>query len=585
MTHFHKLKVPSFLNCLSSLLHEKHVTLSKISSLRLTGSLCTARVPSSCHNHAAIHTSGASISEAGSASDSIAATRIPNTFRKRAQAALLDYLHGTRGLDFTDADHMSKHSPNFLWKILKRVKNENDIGQSVARFLRYHPINEFEPFFESLGLNPSEVSLFLPRDLMFLCDNDVLLENFHALCNYGIPRRKIGKIYKEAREIFLYHYGVLCSKLRAYEELGLSKTSVIKLAVSSPSLLIGNVDREFVKVLEELKGMGVEHDRIICCLSEENLYDWKNVLRVLEFFEVVGFSKEQLGVVFSKNPSILLESLGMKAYALIVLLVKFGITMKEIINLLLQIPPVQPGIFVKNMRQSLMFLIENEMEVNEIGKIVRTYPQMLGSCSLKRGNTVREKLNIGKKRLCGIVKEDPTQLKNWVLGSKLTPLPNNSKDKKTEFLVSLGFVVGSRTMEKALRTCRGKGDELQERFNCFVKAGLDPNDVSKMIKDNPNILNQSTYVIEKKIDFLVKDVGYPIETLVVFPSYVSYTIDRVKLRFSMYNWLKDKGVVKSQLALSTILACSEKIFLRQFVSNHPKGPEVWENFKKESWAG
>ena len=38
----------------------------------------------------------------------------------------------------------------------------------------------------------------LPCNLMFLCDDELLLENYHVLCNNGIARNKIGKIYKEA---------------------------------------------------------------------------------------------------------------------------------------------------------------------------------------------------------------------------------------------------------------------------------------------------------------------------------------------------------------------------------------------------
>jgi hypothetical protein len=50
-----------------------------------------------------------------------------------------------------------------------------------------------------------------------------------------------------------------------------------------------------------------------------------------------------------------------------------------------------------------------------------------------------------------------------------------------KFLRSLGFVEGSDDMKKALKAFRGKGDELQDRYEFLVKSGFDPKDVVDMI--------------------------------------------------------------------------------------------------------
>nr|DAD29963.1 TPA_asm: hypothetical protein HUJ06_031431 [Nelumbo nucifera] len=511
--------------------------------------------------------------------------RVSRNARAEAQAALLDYLHCTRCLQFTDAEHMSKNSPIFLEKLLKKVENEQEVGRSLTRFFRYHPINEFEPFFESIGLQHSEFSKLLPRDMMFLSDDDLLLENYHILCNYGIPRDKIGRIYKEALEVFRYDDGVLRSKLRAYEELGINRYSLSRFVATSPSLLVGGVRAAFVKVLEELKGLGMESDRILSSLCQKNSYNWSRIHDILCFFSKMSCNKEQLGELVRSNPGLLFEGSGDKTFSLIGLLLKLGSPTDEILSMFLQFPQVQVGTFVKNFRQGLLFLIEIEMEAEEILRIARGHALMLGSCSLKRPNSVLSCLNIGKKRLCRIIQESPQVLKKWMLGSKLDALPNSGEERrsleqKTEFLLKLGFTKNSEEMKRALKVFRGKGGELQERFECFVTAGLDRNDVVKMIKISPQILNQSRDVIKMKIDFLVNNLGYPISSLVTFPSYIAYTIERVKLRFLMYNWLKDQGIVEQNLALSTIVACSDKIFIKQYVKHHPKGPEVWEKMKK-----
>jgi hypothetical protein len=148
-------------------------------------------------------------------------------------------------------------------------------------------------------------------------------------------------------------------------------------------------------------------------------------------------------------------------------------------------------------------------------------------------------------------------------------------------LKSIGFVEGSEDMRKAFKLFRGKGDELQHRFNFLVNTGLDPEDVVRMIKVAPQILNQRIDVLESKISYLLNGSGYPLSDLVIFPAFLSFTIERTKVRILMYNWLLEKGVVTPQLALSTVLACSDKLFMTYFVKKHPMGPEILENYKRE----
>ena len=70
-------------------------------------------------------------------------------------------------------------------------------------------------------------------------------------------------------EVFLYDYGVLSSKLQAYEELGLSQSSIVTFIVSSPYLLLRNLNVQFVQVFEKLKSFGMEIRWI-----EEHLLDF-----------------------------------------------------------------------------------------------------------------------------------------------------------------------------------------------------------------------------------------------------------------------------------------------------------------------
>ncbi|GAB4850609.1 hypothetical protein Ancab_029918 [Ancistrocladus abbreviatus] len=514
--------------------------------------------------------------------------RVSRSALKEAEGALLDYLHSTRSLQFLDAEWISKNSPNFLQKLLFKVgdKSNGDIARLLARFFRYHPINEFEPFFESMGLEPSVFIPLLPRDLMFLSDDPNLLENYHILCNYGIQRDRIGKICKEAREAFNYDYGVLQAKLQAYEKLGLSQCTVAKIVVCSPYLLIDHVNKEFVEVLQELKCLGFDYDWLVGHLQEDNSYNWRQIQELMFMLDDLGCNQEQLGRLIGQHPELLFEGSGSGTFSLIGFLLKFGSTQNDIYSVFLHFPQLQLGKFFWNLRYGLHFLTEIEMDVEDIGKLICSHATLLGSCSLKKPITLLQRLNVGKKRLCDVIKERPEELKNWVIGAKVKKLPSDGEEdlsrvEKIKFLKNVGFTENSKEMAKALKVFRGKGLEIQERFDSLVKAGLDQKDVLRMVKKTPQLLNQSKEVILEKIDFLVNGLGYPITSVVPFPGFICYTTQRVKLRHSMYKWLNEQGVAEPGLALSTIIASAEKIFLRRYVNRHPKGPEVWEDLKKK----
>ncbi|XP_057967210.1 transcription termination factor MTEF18, mitochondrial-like [Malania oleifera] len=534
------------------------------------------------------HHPNLTLTEKALPSTSLSASRISRFVRTEAQEALFDYLHCTRNFYFADAEHISKNSPAFLQKLLSKIENEQHIARSLSKYFRYNPINEFEPFFESLGLTPSEFFSLLPRDLIFLSDDHVMLDNFHVLCDYGIPRSMIGKIFKEAKEVLGLDYGVLARKLQAYEELGLGTSTVIKLVSCCPSLLTSGINSEFIRVFEKLSGLGMKNDWIGGHLTNKSIYNWNRMLDTMEFLDKVGYSKEKIRTLFKTDPALLFEGSGKKIYILVGGLLKLGLSMNQVANLISQNPQILSRKFAQKLWRAVSFLLDIGMEMEEIGNIVSTHMQLMISHSLNGPKTVLRKLKVGRDGLCQIIKDDPNKM--FILASKSSGInieqkagKNPSKIlEKTAFLLRLGYTENSDEMVKALKQFRGRGDQLQERFDCLVQAGLDCNAVSNMIKQAPSVLNQTKDVLEKKIDCLQNCLGYPLESVVAFPAYLCYDMERINLRFSMYAWLRERNAAKHMLSLSTLLACSDKRFVKYFVSVHPEGSTIWESLKKSS---
>ncbi|KAL3513735.1 hypothetical protein ACH5RR_026452 [Cinchona calisaya] len=513
--------------------------------------------------------------------------KISRVARNDAQAALFEYLHYTRGFNYMDAEHISKNSPHFIQNLILKVENEQDVSRALSKLLRYYPINEFEPFLESLGLRPTELSSLLPPNLMFLADDHILLENFHVLCDYGIPRTEIGKIYKEATEIFRYEFGRLNMKLRAYEYLGLRKPTVIKLVTCCPSILIGDTNKELVEVLDKLTELGFQRDWIGGYVSSRHTYSWSRMVSTMTFLFELGFGDMQIGDLIRKNPAFLLEGSGKQIYVLFGRLLKLGLKMNEVYLLLLENPEILSPKCSKNIWKALYFLFEIGMETDNIAKFVHTNIQLLASHSLKGPKTVLRSFDGDSQKLLQVIRENPSKFFTLASKSNCSSIEQiRAKNpgkllEKTAFLLKLGYVENSDEMGKALKKFRGRGDQLQERFDCLVQAGLDSNVVSDMIRQAPTAINQSKDVLEKKMACL-RSLGYPVESIAAFPSYLCYDIERINRRFNMYLWLKERGAAKPMLSLSTLLACSDARFTKYFVDVHPEGPTKWESLKTSS---
>ncbi|XP_010481646.1 PREDICTED: transcription termination factor MTEF18, mitochondrial-like isoform X2 [Camelina sativa] len=516
--------------------------------------------------------------------------RVSKAMKNEAQKALFDYLHHTRTLSFVDAEHISKNSPSFVLSLLSKIDDtrKEDISRSLAKFFRYNPINEFEPFLESLGLRPSEISRFLQRDLVLLSDDGVMFVNFHVLCYYGIPRGKIGRMYKEAREIFGYENGVLASKLEAYESLVLSKTTVIKVVTCCPLLLVGGIDGEFVSVVNKLKGLNIGCDWLARCLSDRKTYNWRRILETMELLDKVGFKEEKLSSVLKAYPDLVSETSGNKAYIVFEKLHKvLGLEMNEIDKLVIDNPEMLLEKSVKRILEAMKFLRCIKMEKQFIVSFLLCHMKLICSSSLIGPRAVWNRSRIGRDELCHIIKGEPLELFSLackINNSRIELVSLDSRNaEKMAFLLKLGYIENSDEMVRALKKFQGRGDELQERFDCFVKAGLDYNVVTQLVKRAPHILNRPKDIIEKKINMLTDYLGYPIESLIESPTYLSYSMERIHQRFSMYIWLRKRDAVIPRLTLGSIVGISNTLFVSYFVRTHPEGPATWENIKKASY--
>ncbi|XP_044975624.1 transcription termination factor MTEF18, mitochondrial-like [Hordeum vulgare subsp. vulgare] len=523
---------------------------------------------------------------------------------RAAQTTFRDYLHVKRGLCLTDANHISERSPVFLSELLEKVnktvtkaadqdgegprfrsKVKKKVSKALVRLFHRRPVNEFRPFFESIGIRPGECDPLLPQDLTFLADAGMLLESYRALYSYGVAHDKIGKIYLKAAEVFSLGQGVLESKLEALEGLGFGKATVIKLVISTPTVLVHDPAVELKTFLQWLDDIGVQPDWIGQFLAEYQSYNWQKIVEALQFWSDFGFTKDEIGKAVRKHPDLLLEWSGGRLREVVSNMQNMGSGKRELLDLLLNHPNLKCEDVGWNISMGSVLLHDIGMSHDDVKKFLGSHGWIFAAAPIKAASTILGQLNVGKARLRRIIMKEPRQLMNYKIGSKVSRLPRCKPEpcvkEKREFLRRIGFVEGSEDMEKAIKAIRGKGANLQDRYNKLVEKGLDPEDVAHMVKMAPRILNQKTDAIAYKISFLVHVVGYPPSALPAFPRYLEFTVDKSKLKMLMYSWLLQRGLAAPQLTLSTVLSSSETEFIKAHVYKVPMGREVWWKLKQE----
>eukprot|EP01018_Ginkgo_biloba_P033207 Gb_05526 [translate_table: standard] len=533
-----------------------------------------------------------------------------------AQRVLLDYLHYTRSLQYTDAEYISMNSPCFVKKLLSTVRADKSINKTVGKFLQYHPINEFEPFFESIGIQPSDIGALLPPDQIYLSENKVMLANVSTLWNYGIPRNKLGRIYKEESEIFNYPSGVLKGNLQAYEDLGFSKACLAKIFICCPYLLKGNFSKEFDTFINYLNNTGVEKDNIVS-FFENNTNSCKGVFGKFRLLDGLGCPREEVNQFVGTHSQLFFECPEKDFHSKINFLLNVGLKKEDVGSIILQYPGILKWNLEESMEKNLELLGSIGLEQEELREIVRCYPYVLGTGSLKKLIAVMKEFGLDKKEIARLVREHPKITASWSQWSKSSPeqiqsLPlwgadrvsrmksvvsrgRKQKDfldkperqsreqirkRKLSFFFKLGIKENSSKMMEFTKKMHGRGDDLQERFNYLLSFGLSFDDLCEMTRSAPIILNQSKDMLEKKVDFLLNHLGCPLQVLMAFPSYLCYSLEsRIKPRYKMYDWLKEQKLIDREHAVSSIVASSEEKFVKYFVNLHPEGPKVYQKLR------
>ncbi|XP_058104359.1 transcription termination factor MTEF18, mitochondrial isoform X2 [Magnolia sinica] len=433
-----------------------------------------------------------------------------------AQEALTDYLHSTRSLPFTHAEHISTNSPSSLSALLSKIKfPSSNVSHVLHRFLRYHPINEFEFFFESIGLSPPEIPAFLPAHQFFLSDASNLVSVVRALVEYGFPWNKLGRIYKEEVSIFGEDLGRLKERLRELEALGFNRVSVVGICLAFPSVLDGNgsLGGGVDALLDDLKRVFFDFDLVGSVGG--NLDACYEVCRKIRVFYDLGCEKGKTGELIGTNRDILFEFVEEVLVEKVEFFCRLGARKEDVGLFILRCPEILKFELEGRVITIFDYLEQLGLDHKELTSIVCQYPHVLGKNRLRNLPQSMRALDLHSWFADKIMNGNHHLLPGFVTGNYEEELEKDFRNDierinhptkhhhmsgKLDFLLQIGFGNNRHSIE-ILRHMHGTGIQLQERFNCLLQMGIEHSKLCKMISMSPKILNQNTDMLKQKLGF------------------------------------------------------------------------------------
>ncbi|KAJ4952164.1 hypothetical protein NE237_028996 [Protea cynaroides] len=190
----------------------------------------------------------------------------------------------------------------------------------------------------------------------------------------------------------------------------------------------------------------------------------------------------------------------------------------------------------------------------EIFKIVLVYPNVF---SVSKARKLRPRVEFLKQ--CGLNSMD---IFRFLIKAPLF-LSLSFKENlctKLGFLVKIGYKYRTKELALALGAAtRTSCENLQKVIMVFLSYGLSYDDIVSMSKKHPQILQYNYESLEKKMEYLIEEMGREIGELLAFPAFLGYKLDdRIKHRYE-----EKKKLIGEGMSLNKLLSVSTERFSKK----------------------
>ncbi|KAH0891972.1 hypothetical protein HID58_054401 [Brassica napus] len=154
----------------------------------------------------------------------------------------------------------------------------------------------------------------------------------------------------------------------------------------------------------------------------------------------------------------------------------------------------------------------------------------------------------------------------------LYQLSDKTIQEKLSFYGKLGFSEGDvwEMFKKNPSFLPLSEKNVLNSIEAYLGLGFTRDEFAVLVKCHPQCLNYSAELVKRKTEFLVKDMNWPVKSLVSNPTVLGYNLEKRTIpRCNVIKALMSEGLLGSELpSLGSVLVCTDHAFLKRYVMKH-----------------
>jgi len=346
------------------------------------------------------------------------------------------------------------------------------------------------------------------------------------------------------------HFGVLCHNVILFfnsRTLSVSNTNHHKGGTFNAFSIINSCGLSPEKALEISKRLKLKNP------------DGANA--AIDLLRNHGFSESQLCSLVKKFPSVLLSNSDKILLPKLKFFRSIGFSATDLPKFLVMKPTFLKSSLEKTIIPCygvIRSLVRNDNEA------VSTLKHGLWHCS---SNVVNNSLpNIEALRQLGLPQSSISLLvANF---PSVTFMKHAKFVEAVEKVRELGFDPSKTNFVMALKVFADMSEaSWKSKFEVLEKCGWSSDVFLLAFKKHPQFMVSSEHKILKIMSFLMKDMGLAPKEIARCPALLKCNLEKTVIpRFAVVKILKRRGLVKSDLQISTFIKISEKLFLKKYVT-------------------
>ncbi|CAN6971321.1 unnamed protein product [Brassica rapa subsp. trilocularis] len=326
-------------------------------------------------------------------------------------------------------------------------------------------------------------------------------------------------------------------KLQFLKSRGASTSELTEVLSKVPKVLVSKKN----------KALSVYYDFVKDIIEADKSYKFKK-LDVIHKCQVLSHSSLPQGNLENKIRNV-------------TALRELGVPQRSLFHLL--VSRYQPVCGKERFQESLKKVVEKGFDPT-----TSKFVQALHVVYQLSDRTVEEKVDV-YKRLGFSVEDVWDMFKKWPNSLKFS---GKKVTQTFETLKQCGLIDEEvvALLKKNPQFLRVSEENIASSIETFLGLGFSKGEFAMMIKRYPVCIGFSAETVKKKTEFLVEEMDWSLTAVVSHPQVFSYSMEkRMVPRCNVIRALMSKGLLGSELpSVCSVLACTDKVFLRRYVRKH-----------------